>query len=229
MKYPGKELEAFDHAIIFQKYTHYLIKYFIKKNILEIGAGLGSFTRHYITKKKKILLNDLDNSNLNFLKKKFNNFKNIKFTKNKIKKINKNFDTIIYLNVLEHIKNDKKEIKDAIMRLNNNGYLIILVPAHQNLFTKFDKAIGHYRRYDINFFKKSKPTNVSIKKLVYLDLVGYILYFFNSFFFKKETYPSLKKILLWDKLFVPITIILDFITQYKFGKNILCVYKKNKL
>ena len=45
-------------------------------------------------------------------------------------------------------------------------------------------------------------------------------------FFDKEIYPSKFKIFLWDKIFSPITIILDFITRYKFGKNILCIYKK---
>ena len=43
---------------------------------------------------------------------------------------------------------------------------------------------------------------------------------------KKEVYPSKNKILIWDKIFIPITIILDFIFFYKFGKNILCVYEK---
>ena len=45
-------------------------------------------------------------------------------------------------------------------------------------------------------------------------------------FFKNEIYPSKLKIFIWDKIFSPITIILDFITRYKFGKNILCIYKK---
>jgi len=226
MKYPGKELEIFDKATIFQKYIFFLIKKYLKKNIFEVGAGIGSFTRHYIKSNKKILLSDLDLSNYNFLKRKFLKFKNINVTKNKTNKIKNKFDNIIYLNVLEHIKNDKKEIKIALSKLNKGGSLIILVPAHQKLYTRFDREIGHFRRYNINFFKKNKPENARIQKLVYLDLAGYFLYFFNKFFFKKEIYPSLTKIILWDKIFVPITIILDFIFFYKLGKNILCIYKK---
>jgi len=226
MKYPGKELELFDHATIFQRYIFFLIKKFLKKYILEVGAGIGSFTKHYIKSNKKILLTDLDTSNFIFLKKKYLKLNNIKVLKNKTNKINNKFDNIIYLNVLEHIKNDKKEINIAMSKLNKEGYLIILVPAHQKLYTKFDKEIGHYRRYGINFFKKNKPRNANIQKLVYLDFVGYFLYFLNKLFFKKEIYPSLTKIILWDKIFVPITIVLDFIFFYKFGKNILCIYKK---
>ena len=226
MRYPGKELEVFDKAVIFQKYTYSLIKTYLGKSILEIGAGLGSFTRHYISSDRLILLNDLDNFNFNFLKKKFKTKKNIRITKTKIKNINKKFNTIIYLNVLEHIKNDKQEIINAFNKLKKNGNLIFLVPAHQKLYTKFDKAIGHYRRYEADFFKNSKPKKAIISKLIYLDFLGYLLYFFNKIFFKEEVYPSRYKILLWDKIFMPMTIIVDFFSQYKFGKNILCVYKK---
>ena len=65
------------------------------------------------------------------------------------------------------------------------------------------------------------------KKIIKYKLIS------NSFdincvkiFFKEEIYPSQLKVFLWDKIFSPITIILDFITGYKFGKNVLCVFKK---
>ena len=118
-----------------------------------------------------------------------------------------------------------KEINFAINKLNKNGFLVILVPAHQKLFTKFDKAVGHYRRYSMNFFKK-KFKNSILEKLIFLDFFGYFLYFFNNLFLKKEVYPSKFKILIWDKIFTPITIVVDFLIRYKFGKNILCIYKK---
>ena len=131
------------------------------------------------------------------------------------------------MNVLEHIKNDKSEIKIALNKLNKNGNLIILVPAHNELFTKFDKEIGHHRRYKTNFFKKLKLKNAKIKKLQYLDCLGYFLYFLNKVFYKNEIYPSKLKIFIWDKLFTPLTFFLDRISNYKFGKNVLCIIKKN--
>jgi len=226
MIYLGKELEIFDSAKIFQKYIYFHIKKFLRGNICEVGAGLGSFTRHYVNNHKKVFLSDLDPINFKTLRKKFLHYKNVTIAKDKIEKINYKFDTIIYLNVLEHINQDRKEIDKAIKKLNPNGHLIFLVPAHQNLYSKFDKAIGHFKRYNINFFKIYKPKNLIIKKLIYIDIVGYFLYFLNKIFFKEEIYPSSAKVILWDKLFMPLTIILDFFTNYKFGKNILCVYKK---
>ena len=97
------------------------------------------------------------------------------------------YDTIIYLNVLEHIEKDKEEIILASKKLNENGHLVILVPAHQKLYSKFDKAIGHVKRYDINFFKENKFENLEIRSLIFLDFFGYMLYFLNKVFFKEET------------------------------------------
>ena len=50
----------------------------------------------------------------------------------------------------------------------------------------------------------------------------------NKLIYKKEIYPSGFKIFIWDKIFTPLTVLLDFITGYKFGKNILCVIQKNQ-
>ena len=227
MDYVGKELEIFDTAKVFQKYVYFLIKKYFKNKIFEVGAGLGSFTRQYNNSYKEIYLSDLDKNNYLVLKKKFSKKKNIKINNQKINQINKKFNTIIYLNVLEHIKKDKREINLAISKLNSGGHLIILVPAHQKLYSKFDKAIGHCKRYNINFFKNNKFKNAKVEKLIYLDMVGYFLYFCNKIFFKEEIYPSKIKVFLWDKFFSPITIVLDFFTNYKYGKNVLCVYKKN--
>ena len=131
------------------------------------------------------------------------------------------------MNVLEHIKNDKKEINISLSKLNKKGYLIILVPAHNELYTKFDKEIGHFRRYKIKFFKKLKLKNSKIIKLQYLDCLGYFLYYLNKMFYKDEVYPSESKIFIWDKFFTPLTFFLDKFLNYKFGKNILCIIKKD--
>ena len=114
MDYPGKELEIFDTAKVFQKYVYFLIKKYFKNKIFEVGAGLGSFTGNYCASYKEIYLSDLDKNNYLLLKKKFSKKKNIKVNNKKINQINIKFNTIIYLNVLEHIKKDKKEINLAI-------------------------------------------------------------------------------------------------------------------
>ena len=226
-KYPEPITELFDDADFHIKYCTNFFRKYLKGDALEVGAGCGSFTRHYYNKKiNSILMTELDKKNILILSKKFKNNKKICVTKNTIFKINRKFDVILYLHVLEHIKNDNLEIKGAIKKLKKNGYLIFLVPAHNKMYSNLDKLVGHYRRYELDFFKK-KFKSVSPIDLRFLDSMGYLLYYLNKIFFKKESYPSKSKIFIWDKLFTPITILIDFILRYRFGKCILAVYQKN--
>ena len=195
-------------------------------NILEVGAGCGSFTRNYLNPEiNSITLTEVDDKNILDLKEKFKNNQKIKITKENIYNINQEFDVIIYLHVLEHIKNDEEEIKEATKKLGKNGTLIIMVPAHKKIFSNLDSAVGHFRRYEMDFFHK-KFDNLEISSVKYLDSMGYFLYYLNKLVFKKEVYPSKLKIFIWDKIFTPISAVTDFMLRYKFGKCILAVYKK---
>ena len=100
-----------------------------------------------------------------------------------------------------------------------------MVPAHQKIYGNLDKAVGHFRRYEKDFFKKNL-LDLELVSFRYLDSMGYLLYYLNKIFFKNETFPSKFKIFLWDKLFTPITILIDLLTNYSFGKCIVAVYKK---
>ena len=225
MKYPGQELENFDKATVWRKYVYFEIKKFIIGNTLEVGAGIGSFTNNYKHLVKNLTLSELDEKNFQYIKKKFES-ENIKITNSLTENINESFDTIMYLNVLEHIKDDIEEINQAFKKLNKNGHLIILVPAHNKLYSKFDKEIGHHKRYEMKFFKNINISNSEISKIIYLDATGYFLYYLNKIFFKEEVYPSKLKIFLWDKFFTPITFFLDKILLNRVGKNIIYILKR---
>ena len=225
-QYPEIALERFDKAGLWISYVVIKIKKFLKNDILEVGAGFGSFTRGYMKNFHSITLTDMDDNSFNLLKKNFVNDQNVNVIKSSTENINKKFNTILYFNVLEHVKEDILEINAALKKLNKGGHLIILVPAHQKMYGKLDKAVGHYKRNNIDFFKKNKFKNSKIIKLYFLDIFGYFLYNLNKTFFKEETYPSNLKIFIWDKICTPLTIIADYITGYKFGKNILCIYQK---
>ena len=225
-KYPTEATERFDDAQIHIKYCVSFIKKYLKKKVLEIGAGCGSFTDNYYNNDiKELIVNDTDKQNLIILKKKYSKNKKIKVTKSGVNSFKNKFDTIIYLHVLEHIKEDIKEIENAKLKLKKGGFLVIIVPAHKKIYSKLDKAVGHYRRYEKYFFKR-KFKNLIIEEFKYLDSMGYILYYLNKIFFKKEKFPSKLKIFIWDKIFSPLSIIFDFLFFYKFGKCIFCVFKK---
>ena len=184
------------------------------------------FTRNYFSDRiDSLTLTEKDNLNYIELSKKYRENSKVKVYKEPINNLKQKYDVILYLHVLEQIKDDNKEVEEAIHKLNENGFLIIMVPAHQKMYSNLDKVVGHYRRYDINFFQK-EINSTKLVNLKFLDSTGYFLYKINNLIFKKEKFPSKLKIFIWDKLFTPLSIIIDFILMYKFGKCILAIYKK---
>ena len=228
MKYIGEELENFNHASFWRRYTlSKVIKYIKGKNVLEVGSGIGSFSEILLKHVGQLTLIEPDQDYYNLLKKKFEKSSKIKNiyngTVSNIK--SEKFDIIIHFQVLEHIKDDNEEILRNLELLNNEGYMIICVPSFMSLYSKFDKAVGHYKRYIKEDFLKFKLNKNKIIKMMYIDSSGYIIYRLFSFFLNSE-YPNKYMILIWDKIFIPISIILDKIFFYKIGKNLISIIQK---
>ena len=227
IQYDGFELEHFDSAKNFRKYQLDLIKPYLKGSFLEVGAGSGGLTSLYKKFLKKITLIEPDKKLFKILKLKFKKDEKKIFIKNcLLKNIKEKFDVIIYFDVLEHIKDDLKEVNVAKRRLKKGGYLIFNVPAFQEFYSDFDKSVGHFKRYNKKDFKKiSKHTSLKIQKLSYYDSVGFLFLFLSKLFLTKQT--NLKnKVLLWN-LLIPISKIIDFLTLNKCGKSLLCVFKND--
>ena len=111
------------------------------------------------------------------------------------------FDTILYIDVLEHIEDDRGELELAAERLTKGGYIVVLAPAHQALYTAFDAAIGHFRRYDRKSLLNLTPSALQPHYAVYLDSVGLVASIGNRLFLKSAT-PTVQQILLWDNVMV---------------------------
>ena len=224
IQYDGFELEHFDSASNFREYQVSLISKYIKGNFAEVGAGTGGLVPYYKKFLKKITLLEPEKKLFKILKKSFSS-KRVKIKNNTVDKLKNNFDTIIYYDVLEHIKNDLEEVKKASKKLKKNGYLIISVPAYQAFYSEFDKSVGHYKRYNKkDFIKFEKKTNLRIEKLAYYDSVGFLFLVLNKIFYLKQT--NLKnKIFLWN-LLIPVSKLIDSLTFNMFGKSLLCVFKK---
>jgi len=222
--YNGFELEHFDSASNFRKYQVSLISNYIKGNFVEVGAGKGGLVPYYKKIPKKITLLEPEKKLFKILKKRFPS-KKIKIKNYTIDKLKSNYDTIIYYDVLEHIKKDLSEVRTASKKLKKNGYLIFNVPAYQSFFSEFDRSVGHYKRYNKkDFINIEKKTNLKIEKLVYYDSIGFLFLVLNKIFSLKQT--NLKnKIFLWD-LLIPVSKLIDFLTFNMFGKSLLCVFRK---
>ena len=135
------------------------------------------------------------------------------------------FDTILYVDVLEHIKEDKLQLEHASKFLRHKGVLIVLAPAHQWLYSPFDKSIGHFRRYTKQGLRDIVPANMQPLFLGYLDSCGMIASLVNKIFLRNEL-PSKAQIVFWDRAMVRVSIILDRTLCLTIGKSVLGIWKK---
>ena len=163
------------------------------ENILEIGCASGWLLRDLLEKNSQINYYGADvlKITLNKLSEKHPNIPFIIFDINQNPLKNIEFDNIIILNVLEHIKDDEKAIYEISKLVKKNGKLILEVPAHNFLFDSYDRELMHFRRYSlkriVNLLEKNK---FKIQKKIYLGSLIFVPFaivkFFNKIFKKKK-------------------------------------------
>lgn len=121
-----------------------------KGTFLEIGIGSGDLVLEIAKKNYTGMGTDLSDKSVQMTQKKLKNINSkIKVEKKDLFDITGSFDTIIILEVIEHIKDDKKALKKIYELLNKDGCLIISAPAHKKDWSfASDELAGHYRRYE---------------------------------------------------------------------------------
>jgi SAM-dependent methyltransferase len=135
------------------------------------------------------------------------------------------FDTILYMDVLEHIEDDRGEVARAAKHLRPGGHVIALSPAHQWLSTPFDQAIGHCRRYSKATFGALKTDDLEKVCLVYLDSIGFFASLANKLMLKSAM-PKPSQIAFWDNVLVRISRVVDPVLGFSAGKSVLAVWRK---
>ena len=227
-KYSGNELSLFEEAKTWKRYFKKKIQPFIHGDVLEVGAGIGGTTKILNDgSAKKWTMLEPDENMYRYLLKKTDSFpSNTTIEKGSLADVKQRFDTILYIDVLEHIKDDAAELARASTHLSSKGCLIVLCPAFNFLFSKFDQAIGHIKRYKKKELKKITPSGMKLISVRYLDSAGFFASAANKFFLH-QSYPSLTQIRFWDKCLVSISKITDPLFLYLFGKSILTVWEKS--
>jgi SAM-dependent methyltransferase len=137
------------------------------------------------------------------------------------------FDTILYIDVLEHIEGDRDELVQATRRLAPGGRIVILSPAHAFLYSPFDAAIGHVRRYDRASLRAAVPPGFAVERMQYLDSVGLLASLGNRLLLRARQ-PTLGQIALWDGWMVPPSRLLDPLLLHRVGKTIVAVLRREE-
>jgi len=231
IKYIGNELELFQHASVWKNYYGNFIKPYLTGKVLEVGAGIGSTTSTLCNgAQQKWLCLEPDPVLYEKLADKIQNkllppcCTTLKGTTQDLPDTEK-FNAIIYIDVIEHIEKDSAELKRAYDLLEPGGWLVVLVPAHQFLYNEFDKAIGHYRRYNKEMLLNAAPSSLKLEKIRYLDSCGLVASLSNKYFLKQD-YPTLKQIRFWNTVVVRVSKITDVIFNYGLGKTLVAVWNK---
>ena len=221
------ELECYDEAKNWRKYQFENVLKYINSSVLEVGPGTGNNVQYYRDKASEITLLEINKDTADSLKSKFKGDKKITVQNSDINSQERKFDTILYMDVLEHIEDDEKEINRALEQLKPGGNIIFFIPAYQFLYSDFDKAIGHVKRYTKHFFLTFKrDKKISITELKYFDSIGFFMALLNKLFNKDKIETIGLGIKIWNKL-IFLSKIMDLIFFNKFGKSLLCIMKKN--
>jgi len=138
------------------------------------------------------------------------------------------FDTVIMINVLEHIEDDQASIRAAYDALLPGGTFVVFVPALPWLYSALDKAVGHYRRYEKPHLERLLHAGrFNVVKSQYMDTMGVLpWYLLNVIGRRTSINPHLAQ--LYDTWFVPFTRWIESLLNPWFGKNVLIVARKNR-
>lgn len=230
--YPGGELELFEHARNWKRYWADRIKPFLGSTVAEVGAGIGSNTRNLISSRMRWTCIEPDGALAARIERLIEhghldtNCAVLATTLAGLPPASR-FDTILYIDVLEHIADDGAELAEAARRLNPGGHLIVLSPAHQWLFTAFDSAIGHVRRYTAKSLRALSPPGLQPRLFQYFDSVGLFASLANALILRASM-PTPAQIRFWDRVMVPASRLLDPLTGFRAGKSVLAVWQAPK-
>ncbi len=233
--YVGKDLEAMSFAINYHKWILDEFRPFLGRDIVEVGAGTGDFSTLLLGEQPDSLTLVEPSDMFEQLSAKIaSDTISIQLHKNIFADVCEEIamrqrpDSIIYINVLEHIEDDAHELSLIFDCLKPGGKALIFVPALPSLYGEFDRQIGHFRRYrKKELIARAKAAGFEIRVAKYFDIWGIVPWFIKYKILRSDSLES-GLIKLYDSIVVPIESVLEKIVTPPIGKNLLFVLGKPK-
>ena len=230
-EYVGEELDLFALAVNWKQYFRSELAAFIRGGVLEVGAGIGETTRHLCDgRQRSWLCLEPDAALAARLRSMTAGGTLSPMPRVEVGTVgdldaNLRFDTILYIDVLEHIEDDAGELTRAAALLAPGGCIVVLSPAFNFLYSEFDRAIGHFRRYTMRSLAGIFPAELRRKRLHYLDGVGFLASLANRALLHQSA-PSRSQIELWDRRMIPVSRYIDLLVRRFFGRSVVAVYER---
>ena len=204
---------------------------FLGRRVLEIGSGIGNITK-FLLDRELIIATDMEPKYLALLKNTFGKYKKFIIEHLDISGAEMehyrsyHIDSVICFNVLEHIEQDEKPLKNIFDLLEPEGRLLLLVPSHPWLYGSLDQHLGHHRRYGKRELKnKLEAVGFKIIFLTYFNRIGILGWFLNSKILRRKRLPSFQ--LRIYNFLVPLLKLEKFF-PLPFGISLLAVAEKSE-
>ena len=233
--YVGKDLEAMSFAVNYHRWIFEEMSGYLGNDVVEVGAGIGSFSEMLLEQKPRTLSLVEPSGLYPQLEARFARATN----GTRVGTYNAIFaevadeiatlsqpDSIIYINVLEHIEDDRGELALMHTTLGPGGRCLIFVPALQQLYGNFDRLLGHYRRYTKrDLEQKCRDAGFKILFSKYFDVAGVLPWFVKYRLLKSEEIGG-SAVDMYDRFVVPLFKKIETTVAPPIGKNILLIAEK---
>ena len=228
--YVGSELELFARATNWKNYFAARVRPHLGAEVLEVGAGFGGTTKILCTgSHQRWVCLEPDPQLTGTLQTAVANGELPACCQGKVGTLadldaTDCYDAILYMDVLEHIEDDRAEMERAAAHVKPGGKVIVLAPAHQWLFSPFDQSIGHFRRYTKQRMRDVTPAALRLVDPRDFDSIGLLASAGNRFILGSGM-PNQRQIWIWDKLMVPLSRLVDPLLFGALGKSLLGVWR----
>jgi SAM-dependent methyltransferase len=235
--YPGRELESMAFALNYHRWILDIFKPYLGKRIVEVGAGSGSFSELLLETRPEWLVAIEPSSNMFPVLRDFlGRIDTSHVVLPRQGTLSQNMeavlsggepDSILYVNVLEHIQDDSAELLVMHSLLRSGGHALIFVPANSWLMGSMDRELGHHRRYERQELRsKCEDAGFSIRLENYFDLFGIVPWWLKYCLLQSKTMePSAVR--FYDRMVVPWSRRLESRFTPPIGKNLVLVAQKN--
>lgn len=167
-------------------WMYHIYRDYVGKRTLEIGAGMGRNIKFYIDQCDEVVASDIFPSQVDYMKNRFRGYSQfhavlLDIMEDQMDAYIERFDTILCINVLEHLPDDYLAVRKMKSLLKWGGYLVLMVPAWQKLYCKMDENVGHYRRYDRGRLNGiAKASGLKAVKHHYFNGMGIVPYWMKG-------------------------------------------------
>jgi glycosyltransferase involved in cell wall biosynthesis len=199
-------LEAFSSAANFNRWMADTIRPYTGKAVLEIGAGIGNLTRQLIARRKRYIASDIDTQHLARLASRFQHRPNFEARQcdlgraEDFEDLRECADTVVCLNVLEHVVDDRVGLSNIHRALQPGGRAIVLVPQGQWAYGKMDEALGHYRRYSkAQIRERMEEAGFKVERMLEFNRISLPGWYLNGKLLGRST-VSVAQLRIFDKM-----------------------------